>query len=454
MLDATPKKIVDRTALRVNPCKTCQPVGAMYCALGVHQCMPHSHGSQGCCSYHRTVLSRHFKEPAIATTSSFTEGACVFGGGSNLKKAVKNIFETYDPYIIAVHTTCLSETIGDDLKSYIDEIDIPAGKLVIHTNTPSYIGSHITGFGNMMCGFINYLSKKSNTVSDKIGIFPGFVNPGDMRELKRLATSMEAKYIMFPDTSDVMDAPNKGTYQMYPKGGTTVAEIKELGSVRKVLGLGTIVSKPAAEKLKVKCGVDFDLVPYPIGIRATDTYLMKLSHLYKTEIPAAIADERGRVLDGMIDAQQYFAGKKVAVYGDPDIVLGIAAFCLELGMIPYYMITGTPSDAFEKEGAALFEGYDVKPGVIKANADLFYMQQLIKNDPVELLIGNTHGKLIAKAEDIPIVRAGFPVMDRYFGAEQPIVGYRGAMRLAEMILNALLDRKDRDADDTDLELVL
>ena len=88
MLELTPKEIAERTALRINPCKTCQPVGAMYCALGVHSCMPHSHGSQGCVSYHRTFLSRHFKEPAIASTSSFTEGASVFGGGSNLKSGV------------------------------------------------------------------------------------------------------------------------------------------------------------------------------------------------------------------------------------------------------------------------------------------------------------------------------------------------------------------------------
>ena len=45
MLDLTPKKITERTALRINPCKTCQPVGALYAALGVHKCMPHSHGS-------------------------------------------------------------------------------------------------------------------------------------------------------------------------------------------------------------------------------------------------------------------------------------------------------------------------------------------------------------------------------------------------------------------------
>jgi len=36
----------------------------------------------------------------------------------------------------------------------------------------------------------------------------------------------------------------------------------------------------------------------------------------------------------------------------------------------------------------------------------------------------------------------------------PLVGYRGAMRIIEMISNTLLDRQDRDAADEDLELIM
>jgi Mo-nitrogenase MoFe protein subunit NifK (EC 1.18.6.1) len=81
MLDRTPYEYVNRNSLVINPAKTCQPIGAMYAALGIHRCLPHSHGSQGCCSYHRMHLSRHFRDPIAASTSSFTEGAAVFGGG-------------------------------------------------------------------------------------------------------------------------------------------------------------------------------------------------------------------------------------------------------------------------------------------------------------------------------------------------------------------------------------
>ena len=69
LLRHTPKEITERTALTINPAKTCQPIGAMYAALGIHSCLPHSHGSQGCYAYHRSTLTRHYKEPVMAATS-------------------------------------------------------------------------------------------------------------------------------------------------------------------------------------------------------------------------------------------------------------------------------------------------------------------------------------------------------------------------------------------------
>ncbi len=139
MLDLATPTVSERSALKINPAKTCQPIGAMYAALGIHSCMPHSHGSQGCCAYHRSHLTRHFKEPVAATTSSFTEGASVFGGMANLQQALINIFSIYNPEVVAVHTTCLSEVIGDDIPTIIkkarEEGKIPEGKTVIHANT-------------------------------------------------------------------------------------------------------------------------------------------------------------------------------------------------------------------------------------------------------------------------------------------------------------------------------
>jgi len=454
MLDYTKKEPYERTALRINPAKTCQPVGAMYAALGVHRCLPHSHGSQGCCAFHRMYLTRHFKDPVMASSSSFTEGSSVFGGGSNLKTAVKNIFDIYNPKIIAVHTTCLSETIGDDLSALIQSMDIPEGKFVVHTNTPSYKGSHITGFSNMVASFINYLSKSSGKKNGKLVLIPGFVNPGDMREIKRLVEAMGIPYTMFPDTSGVMDSPMTGKFEMYPKGGTKVEEIINLGNANLTLALGSFASEAGAEALEKKCHVPYKTLPTPIGIGNTDRFIMELQNFSKIEVPYSIEEERGQLVDILIDIHPYTYNKKVAIYGDPDLVLGLTEFVLEMGMIPKYIITGTPGDSFVTEANALFAKFGIEGCIAKAAADLFELHQWIKAERVDLLIGGTHGKYIARAEDIPFVRAGFPIIDRYVHSYMPLTGYRGGMRLAELISNALMDRQDRDSPEEEFEMVM
>ena len=198
----------------------------MYAALGIHNCLPHSHGSQGCCSYHRSTLTRHYKEPVMASTSSFTEGSSVFGGQANLLQAITTIFTVYNPDVIAVHTTCLSETIGDDIPQIIakarDDGKIPAGKRVIHTNTPSYVGSHVTGFANMVKSMVDYFAEPAKEKGRTINLIPGWVEPSDMREIKTLAAEIGAETIVFPDTSDVLDAPQTGKHQFYPTGGVTI----------------------------------------------------------------------------------------------------------------------------------------------------------------------------------------------------------------------------------------
>ncbi len=239
LLRHTPTEIKERSALTVNPAKTCQPIGAMYAALGVHGCLPHSHGSQGCYAYHRSALARHFKEPVVAATSAFTEGASVFGGQANLVQAIHNIFSVYNPEVIAVHTTCLSETIGDDVPQIFAKAradgKIPEGKFVFHANTPSYVGSHVTGFASTTKAMVDYFAESNGHKETTVNLIPGYVEPADMAEIRRLAEVMGVAAIMFPDTSKVLNGPLTGKYKMFPEGGVTIADLKKSGS-----SIGTI----------------------------------------------------------------------------------------------------------------------------------------------------------------------------------------------------------------------
>ena len=115
----------------------------------------------------------------------------MFGGQANLLQAINNIFSVYEPDVIAVHTTCLSETIGDDIPQIVakakDEGKIPGGKYVIHANTPSYVGSHVTGFANMVKAMVDYFAE-SNGQRNKHQHHSRLCGAHrDMEEIKRMA---------------------------------------------------------------------------------------------------------------------------------------------------------------------------------------------------------------------------------------------------------------------------
>lgn len=456
LLRHTPKEITERKALTINPAKTCQPIGAMYAALGIHGCLPHSHGSQGCCAYHRSALTRHYKEPVSASTSSFTEGASVFGGQSNMLQAINNIFTVYNPEVIAVHTTCLSETIGDDLpqikKKAETEGKIPEGKYLISASTPSYSGSHVTGFSNMVKAMAE-MAEPTGTKNGKINVIPGWVEPADMEEIKRLTDLMAVNTVLFPDTSGVLNGPLSGEYKMFPEGGTTVAELKSTGDSMGTLALGEWCSADAARLLDKKHKVPCSVLDMPFGLQATDRFIDALRTVAGVTVPDEIAVERGQLVDMISDMHQYLYKKKVALAGDPDQLIAMTEFLVSIDMCPVHIVTGTPGKKFEKRIKEITKDMGCEVNV-KAKGDLFQLHQWIKNEPVDLLMCNTYGKYIARDEDIPLVRWGFPILDRQGHQYFPTVGYKGGLRLLEKILGVLMDRQDRDASEEKFELVL
>lgn len=458
LLRHTTPEIKERKALTVNPAKTCQPIGAMYAALGVHGCLPHSHGSQGCYAYHRSTLTRHYKEPVMAATSAFTEGASVFGGQANLLQAIVNIFKVYEPEVIAVHTTCLSETIGDDIPQIVNKADadgkIPAGKYVFHCNTPSYVGSHVTGFSNMTKAMVDYFAERNGRRSKTVNLIPGFVEPADMAEIRRMATAMGVASILFPDTSNVLNSPLTGKFKMFPEGGVTIEQLKAAGSSTGTIALGELGAGAAARALDAKCKVPCQVLNLPIGLHDTDIFIETLRRMAGVNVPDAVNLERGQLVDAISDYHQYFYGKRVALVGDPDQLLALSRFLVALDMKPVYIVSGTP--AGKKYVAALEEAVaEVSDEVkIKVPGDMFLLHQWIKQAPVDLIIGNTYAKYIARDEDIPMVRHGFPILDRMGHSYFSTFGYRGALRLLEKIVEVLLDRKDRDSSEIDFELVL
>ena len=93
-------------------------------------------------------------------SDSLTEDAAVFGGLNNMVDGLANAHSLYTPKMIAVSTTCMAEVIGDDLDSFIKTAKtkgaIPESFDVPFAHTPSFVGSHVTGYDNMMKGILTH----------------------------------------------------------------------------------------------------------------------------------------------------------------------------------------------------------------------------------------------------------------------------------------------------------
>ena len=131
----------------------------------------------------------------------------------------------------------------------------------------------------------------------------------------------------------------------------------------------------------------------------------------------------------------------------------LVEFLIDIDMMPVHIVTGTPGKDFEKRIEELTAHLPYKVNV-KVGGDMFLLHQWIKNEPVDLLMANTYGKYMAKDDDIPFVRCGFPILDRVGHSYFPTVCYKGGMRLLEKILDVLMDRLDRDDPEESFELVM
>jgi nitrogenase molybdenum-iron protein beta chain len=310
----------------------------------------------------------------------------------------------------------------------------------------------------MLKGILTQLTsghEKSEETNDTINIIGGFdPHVGNIREIKRILTEMGVSFNVLSDVSDVLDSPQTGEFQMYP-GGTDLEVVKKIAPKAKAtIALQTVSVRTTMADLKNAWnGETVSLYPM-MSIRGMDKFLMEVSRITGKSVPASIEAERGRVVDAVTDAHQYIHGKRFAVFGDPDEVFGMVTFLLEMGGEPVHIITGWAPKKFEKELATLLESSPAgKNAKIYVGKDLWHMRSLLMTDPVDMLLGDSHGKYAARDAGIPHVRFGFPIFDRVNLHRYPIIGYPGVLNLVTWIVNAFIEETDRTSDNEHFELL-
>ena len=433
------------TAATTNACKLCTPLGACLAMAGFERCVPVLHGSQGCATYMRRYLISHFNEPVDIASSSFGEDAAVFGGEANLLAALTNVNAKYEPALIGVATTCLAETIGDDVPAILSRFEAERRPHLISVSTPAYRGTHADGFHATVLAAVRSQAA-AGPRGDHANVFAGMMSPADYRHLDELLRSLGLQPVLLPDYRDTLDGPALAEYRRLPEGGATLADLAASGRAGVSIQCGRLLADTehaAGDWLEREFGVPCLRVGLPIGVRETDALVDALANHCGAQLTPEVEAERGRLIDSYVDGHKYVSGRRAVVYGEEDLVLGLTSFLAEIGIVPAIVATGAAGPRLADELAKLVPD-QVDRMVVLTGADFEQIETAARAGNADLLVGHSKGYGIARRLGIPLVRVGFPIHDRLGGQRLLHLGYRGTQQLFDRVVNALIEH-DQDA---------
>lgn len=427
------KVVHSKKACSVNPLKMSQPIGGALAFMGVADCMPLLHGSQGCTSFGLVLFVRHFREAIPLQTTAMNEVATILGGLDNLEQALLNIVKRANPKVIGVCSTGVTEIKGDDVDGYLALIRKRRPELadvgIVYVSTPDFKDAFQDGFGKATTKLVEAFVPQAETPPrrdpKRINVLPGsHLTPGDIDELRDIIEAFGLEPTFLPDISGSLDGRIPENFTPTTLGGVSREKIAGMGGAMITIAIGEQM-REAAQALEMRSGTPFELFDRLAGLAPNDAFISCLSRVSGRPAPQKIRRQRGQLVDAMLDGHFHFGGKRVAIGAEPDLLWSVGAFLVEMGAELQAAVTTTNSPLLEK--LALEE---------VVIGDLEDLEMRAKD--ADLLITHAHGRQAAERLGVPLHRMGIPTFDRLGAAHETSVGYRGARNLIFALGNIFL----------------
>jgi nitrogenase molybdenum-iron protein NifN len=416
--------VQNRKAVTVDPLRHSAPLGAVLAFLGVAGCMPVLHSSQGCAAFVKVLLTRHFRESIPLQTSALTEVTTILGSGDSLLAAIETVTERLQPEVIGVITTGLVDAAGEDVRRTL-RLRSP-GTPVVLAAVPDLGGGLEQGYAAAVEALVAELALPGAgpAVDGQVTLLPGpTLGPLDVEELRETAEAFGLRTVVLPDTSRSLDGHLDDDWEPLLSGGTPLRAAAAAGRSSAVLAVGAGLDSAA----RMLSGADAWVVPHAIGLDAGDALVGELADVAGRDVPEVLRQWRSRLTDGLLDSSGVLAGRRVALALEPDLLAGVAALLTEAGA---HVVTAvTPTGATHLDQLACDE---VVVG------DFEDTEARAREAGAELLVASSHGAATAGRLGIPLLRLGFPVVDRLGAQHLTTVGYRGSVRLLFAVANELL----------------
>lgn len=424
---------VTNTSVAVNPLKQSQPLGAALAFLGLKGMIPLMHGSQGCTAFAKVVLVRHFREGIPLSTTAMTEVSTILGGEENVEQAILTLVQKSKPEIIGLCTTGLTETRGDDMEGFLKKIRTRHPELdnlpILFASTPDFKGALQDGFAAAVESMVKELPEPGKNRPQQVTILVSSAfTPSDVQEIKEIVCAFGLLPIVVPDLSASLDGHLDDSYSPITGGGTTLQQLRRIGSSAFTLALGESM-RGAAQILEKRFGIPYTVFHELTGLEAVDKFLQALANLSDSGVPEKYRRQRRQLQDAMLDTHFYFGRKRVSIALEPDLLWSTVYFLQSMGADIHAAVTTTRSPLLEK----------LPIGSVTIG-DLEDFEQLAPGS--DLLIGNSHIAAIAKRLSIPLYRLGIPIFDRLGHGQFTKVGYQGTMQLLFDIGNLFLEQEE------------
>lgn len=419
-LSASRVKVPTKPAT-VNPQKNSPALGATLAFLGIDRMLALLHGAQGCSTFIRLQLSRHFKESIALNSTAMSEDTAIFGGWENLKKGIGRVIEKFSPGVVGVMTSGLTETMGDDVRSAVSQFreEHPeyATVPVIWASTPDYCGSLQEGYAAAVEAILTTVPEGGGTVPGQVALLPGcHLTPADVEELKEIIELFGLACLAVPDISTALDGHIDAEVSSLSTGGISMDDIRRAGRSCAVIYVGDSLAR-AGGILRERFGIPAYGFTSVTGMAETDRLMAALSVISGKPVPEKLRRQRSRLMDAMVDCHYQFGGKKVALALEADNLKTLARFLHGMGCDIQVALSATRT-----------RGLDVLPCGNVYVGDLEDLETAAIG--ADLLVANSNGRQAAARLNIGAhLRAGLPVFDRLGAHQKMWMGYRGTMNL-------------------------
>lgn len=379
-------------------------------------------------------------------SSNVQEKEIVFGGAERLKEQIRNTLEVIDGKLFIVITGCVTEVIGDDVRSVVGEFK-EEGTQIISAETGGFKGNSYYGYDLVLQALIrDYIRRGSEKVKGKVNVF-GIVPymdafwRGNLEGIRLLLESLGLTVNTFFTVQDSLEG------------------IRESADAELNLVVSDVYGVEAAEVFEEIHGTPFIKLPLPVGPAASDEFLRKTAAALKLDVGKTekLIDQENKqyfsYLDPLVECYNDLDLQRYAVVvGDVNYAVSVTKFLSDdLGWLPELVVFTDQLDDNRKtllsERASCLES-GLKPKIVfetDTSEVVRYLSELypkvegryVKSFSPGFVVGSSLDRELAQSIGVPHLTVSFPVANRAV-LDRGYTGYRGGLRLVEDLLSAIV----------------